>query len=634
MPMMGTSPSLNGNMGLMAPPVPMYSRDDIVEIVNQHERDTDPLRIRMDKDFDLYRLTTHVITDHATGDALENYAIYTTSAPRVFADKVISWQVMAELLIRAPHMDAGGHQEEADNFKERFAIGCLKAADERLIRKLQASLRGQLSSYTTIRGGYVGGRCLLVKNPMTGKTYADITAWDPMHIHWGIGADGLEWACYKIKMTRAQIFKEYGVDLRRDSGGLLGRIGNIFRGSSDAEKEGEYVYDFYDGYTNRVCTEKEDLKPPTPHGSPRVPVYLVLVGPMPLLQSTTASNLVAEVGESIFAGAREIYEKYSDVMSIFLEIVERARKQTVIMESPDGKKLLPEDPYVYPTMIGTRTGDKIYTLTLQEMARETMAYVTQILGEIQRATLPFSAYGETPFQLSGFAITQLRQATETVLSSRIEALSQMYLQIVNLLYDQFMTGAFDGMQLSGRDSSRAYFSQTITPDMLRETCDYTVKLVSQLPQDDMSKWATAKMAKEMNLLSDVDIHDDILGSQDAQQKIDKVRTQMAEQGLPEAQLYTMAMAAANRGETILAQMYVMEYQRLMAMKMMELQQPPPENAKGGKGKGQSPKPKSKGQPPQVLPNAATGAAPQPETSNQGTSLVAPNTPRPGARGQP
>ncbi len=637
-PMQGFNRPMNGNMpGLMAPLSPMYSREDIVEMVNQHERDTDPLRVRMDKDFDLYRLTTHINRDHETGDALENYATYTTSAPRVFADKVISWQVMAELLIRAPHMDAGGHPEEADNFKERFAIGCLKAADERLIRKLQASLRGQLASYVTIRGGYVGGRCLLVKNPMTGKTYADITAWDPMHIHWGIGADGLEWACYKIKMTRTQIWKEYGVDLRRDSGGLLGRIGNIFRGSSDAEKEGVYVYDFYDGQRNTVVTDGETLKPPTPHGSPRVPIYLVLVGPMPLLQSTTATNLVSEVGESVFAGAREIYEKYSDVMSIFLEIVERARRQTVVMESPDGKKTLPEDPFIHPTMIGVRTGDKIYTLTLQEMARETMAYVTQILGEIQRATLPFSAYGETPFQLSGFAITQLRQATETVLSSRIEALTQAYTQIVNLLYDQFMTGAFDGMQLSGRDSSRAYFNQAITPEMIQNTCDYTVKLVSQLPQDDMSKWTTAKMAKELRLQSDVDILDNIVGVQDAQQAIDKVRAQMAEESLPEAQLLTMAMAAASLSVApgdqydILAKMYTMEYQRMMFMKQMQMMSPPTDQ---GGGKGQSTPPKSGGQPPQVQPNAATGAPPQPETSNQGPSLVAPGTPRPGAQGQP
>lgn len=616
-----------GGMQLWQPSAPSYTNSQIIEMVNQHETDMQAMVKRMDGDFDRYRLTSHVNKD-ALGNTLENYAVYTSPAPRTFADKVISWQVLAELLIRAPHMDVGGHEEEQDNFKERFAIGSLRAADERLKRMLQPSLRGQQAFYTTVRGGYIGGRCLLAKNPRTGETYADITCFDPMHTHWCIGADGLEWVCYKIKKTRAQIYREYGVTLNgaNDSRGYVS-------GTSDVEREGVWVYDFYDGQINTVITDAETLKPPTPHGSPRVPVYLVLVGPAPMLQSSATSstaNLMAEVGESIFAGAREVYEKYSDVMSIFLEIVNRARKQTVVAESQDGKKTLEEDPFTTPTTISTRTGDKIYTLELQRMAQETMAYVTQILGEIQRATLPFSAYGETPFQLSGFAITQLRQATETVLSSRIEALEQMNSQIVNLLYDQFMTGSFDGMRLSGVDKQRSYFSQMITPEMMQGTCDYTVKLVSQLPQDDMGKWATAKIAKELGLMGDVDILADILAIQDAQQAIDKVRAQKAEEGLPEAQLYTMMMAAANRGEKEIASMYLAEFQRLMAIKMGIV----PDMAPGAGGQKQlGPGKPSDGQRPEVLPNAATGAAPQPETSNQGPSQVAPGTPRPGAQGQ-
>jgi len=453
-----------------------------------------------------------------------------------------------------------------------------------------------------------------------------------MHIHWGIGADGLEWICHKINMTRAQIKREYGIDPSTTRGDF-----SSFLGSSDAEMEGIAVFDFYDGVINRVFTEGEDLKPPTPHGSPRVPAYLVLVGFLPVLQSDATSEAIAQVGESIFAGAREIYDKFSDVMSIFLEIVERARRQTTVAESRDGKKTLEEDPWVWPTTISTVTGDRVYTLELQKMAQETMAYVTLILGEIQRATLPFSAYGETPFQLSGFAITQLRQATETVLASRIEALEAIYLQISNLLYDQFMTGSFDGIRLSGMDKNRAYFSQRITPQELKGTCDYTVRLVSQLPQDDMSKWTTAQIAKQLRLLSDVDILDNIVGIQDAQQAIDKLRTQMAEEGLPEAQLFSMMNAAASRSASpddeyaTLAKMYLMEFQRMMAVKLGMMPPAPPDGSGQGGGQQQG---GGGGQRPETLPNAARGGPPPPETSNQGPSFVAPNTPRPGAQGQP
>lgn len=630
-PIPGIPPSTNGDgigldLSTATTILPFYTREDIVEMVNQHETDTQPLRERMDRDFDRYRLTTHRIRDHVTGEEIKGYAVYTSSAPRTYADKVISWQTLAELLIRVPHIEVGDHQEEADNLKERFAIGCLEAADERLKRALQPALRDQQAFYCTVRGGYIGGRCLLAKRP-DGSTYADITAWDPMHIHWGVGPDGLDWACHKIKKTRAQIRREYGVDIGGDGGDPFHRL---LHGSSDAEREGIDVYDFYDGVMNTVVTRSETLKPSTPHGSPRVPVALVLIGAMPMLQSEAATNLVAEVGESIFAGAREIYDRYSDVMSIFLEIVERARKQTIVAESRDGKKTLPQDPFLHPTTISTVTGEKVYTLELQKMAQETMAYVSQILGEVQRATLPFSAYGETPFQLSGFAITQLRQATETVLASRIEAHTQLYLQMSNLLFDQFMTGSFEGMRLSGVGRNRKYFSQTIRPDMLRDTCNYTVKFVSQLPQDDMSKWAMARIASEF--LSTRDILDNVVGIQDSQQAIDKKKLEMAERGLPEAVLYDMAMAAADRGEEVIANIYLMEYKRLLAVKMGQMPPSPTDQGGGQRPPGPQGGGSAGGQRPEVIPRAMTGAPPAPGTSNQGPSFVAPNTPRPGARG--
>lgn len=618
--------STNGDgMGMAPPPPTIYTRDQIVEMVNQHEKDMEPLRQRMEGDYDQYRLVEHMNRDLESGDVLTGYAVYTSNEPRAFADKIISWGVMAELLLRVPHLEVGQHEAEADNLKERFAIGCLKAADERLIRALQPTLRGQQSFFTAVRGGYVGGRCLLVKRP-DGSTYPDITAWDPMHIHWSVSPDGLEWVCYKIKKTRAQIKREYGIEV----GGTYLASSGDGDNSIDAEKEGIPVYDFYDGMVNWVFTDGEDLKPPTPHGSPRVPVYLVLMGPTPLLQSEAASNLVADVGESVYAGARKVYEKYNDIMSIMLEIVQRARRQTVITESADGKKTLPFDPFKQGTEIATRSGEKIYTLELQQMAREAGAYMGLVSGEIQRVTLPHTAYGELEFQLSGFAINTLRQGIETVLASSMKAMSQMYLQIANLLYDQFMTGAFDGIKLSGRDSSRSYFNQTITPQELQGTCDYTTEMVSQLPEDDVSKWAMAKIATDGRFLSRVDILDNIVGIQDSQQAIDKVKLEMAERGLPEAIMYDMMMAAANRGEFQIAQLYLMEYQRIMAVKMGLV--PPAPADGGGEPGGQRPAPQGGGgQRPEVMPRAATGAPPPRETSNDGPSRVAPRTPRPRAR---
>ena len=594
--------------------------DEILEMVDTHERDSEVLRSRMDGDSGLYRLEEHVNRDPVTKEILKNYATFTSSSPRSYADKVISWLVLAELLIRVEHMEAGAHPDQVDNLKERFADGCLRAADERLKRRAEPSLRRQQALFCSVLGGYIGGRALLV-NRADGSSYPDITAWDPMHIRFGVTAEGLDWMAYKVKKTAAQLRGAYP---EADLSWLRDRSG---RGSTDVEKEGVWCVDWYDENVNTLIADGKVLKPATLHGSPRVPCYLTLVGAMPARQSQGASNLMAGVGESIYAGAREVYRKKNDVLSIMAELVARARRQTVITESADGKKTLPEDPFKEGTEIALRTGDKIYTLVMQKMAEDAPAYLQALLGEEQRATLPFSSYGETPFQLSGFAITQLRQATETVIASRVEALTDMYEQIVHLLYDQFMTGNFNGMKLSGRDRSRNYFSMYMSPEMLVNSCDYTVRLTSQLPQDDAANWQVARTAKETGLLSDDDIRDNILKLQDSQQAADKIRAQKAKELLPEAVLFELMKAAEARGDIVIAKMYLAEFQRLMAVKLGIM----PEA--GGGAPGQEPGQGGAGMPPEVLPHALTGAAPQPETSNDGPSRVAPGTPRPGRRRQ-
>jgi hypothetical protein len=48
------------------------------------------------------------------------------------------------------------------------------------------------------------------------RTYADVTDWDPRNTYWGMGPDGLAWACNKEYKSRSQIIAEYGEDPAED----------------------------------------------------------------------------------------------------------------------------------------------------------------------------------------------------------------------------------------------------------------------------------------------------------------------------------------------------------------------------------------------------------------------------------
>ena len=315
------------------------------------------------------------------------------------------------------------------------------------------------------------------------------------------------------------------------------------------------------------------------------------------------------------------------MMSIMLELTARARRQGLKIKSRDGTKTLDEDPYKEGTEISLAQGEDVEPLGLMEMSRETGAFLGLLSGELQRGALPHSIYGELQFQLSGFAINTLRQGINSILEPRIKALEAAYTRICMLLNDQYLTDAFDSMQLSGEDMNRNYFSEEITPDAIRNAGDIVIKFVGQLPEDDMSKMSMAQMAREGQspLLPDLFIRDKILGLQDGDLVDDAIKEQQAERTLPEATLYTLLSASENRGRDDLAQFYYGELLHILRQKEMERSQAEQAMQQPQAPEGATPPTAD----PRVMPNAMMGVPPPTPTPPQGT--VAPETPRPNAQ---
>ena len=596
-----------------------YKPEEIIALVDNHYDLTEPLRSRMDDDHKLYRLEEF--------DAGEGYQSYTSNEPQVYADKLISWMTTAELIIRIPYGNSEREQRENNDSKEKFLAGLLKAADERLINRFQPTVRQQMAWFITLRGWYAG-RALLVKDD-EGETYVDIQPWDPMHTYWGEGRKGIAWACYKTIKTPSEIKAIWGVDLQGE-------------GTDNTDEEGIDVYDFYDSEDNIVCTDDTVLKKRTKHGADRPPVFLGPVGATPLVQSITDTgnnDTIEDYGESCYKSSRDLFDKHNFMMSVMLELTARSRRQGLKVKSRDGTKTLEEDPFKEGSEIALGQGEDVEPLGLLEMARESGAFMGMVSGEMQRGGLPHSIYGQLEFQLSGFAINTLRQGVETVLVPRLTALERAYKTIFELMCDQYISGAFKSIEVSGQDQNRMYFSEEISSDTIKNAGDVEVSLVGQLPQDEMSKMSMAQIAREgpTPLLSDVFIRDNILGLQSADQMDDSIKVQMSESMLPEAGLWTMLQAALRSGREDLAQFYQGELMKLFQMKRMEqLQMMQGMAPQGGgmppQGPAGPPPPMGgpPGLPPQVMPNAGLGVPPVAPTAPVGPS-VPPGTPRPGAQ---
>ena len=593
--------------------------EDIIDKVEAHHDATNTLRDRMDADHRLYTLEPY--------DAGDGYQSYTSNEPQTYADKVVSWLTAADMVIRIPPNGNPRNNREINNDKERFIIGALRSADDRLVKSLVPALKDQLAWHITVRGWYAG-RALLSKTE--GKTVVDITPWDPMHTHWGVGSDGLDWACYRIKKTKEEIESQYGVRL----------------GEDNTDTDGVTVYDYYDREYNTVVIPGRFIKKRTPHSTGgSVPVFLGPVGSTPLVQSLEWSSIedtLEDYGESVYKATRHLYDNHNLMMSVMLELTARARKQGLKVRSRDGTKTLEEDPYQEGTEISLGQGEDVEPLGLMEMARESGAFMGLVSGEMQRGSIPHTVYGEIPFQLSGFAINTLRQGVESVLVPRVAAMQKAYVQISNMLCDQYQSGSFEAMELTGRDNNRMYFSETITPDRIREGGDPEIKLVTNLPEDDMSRYGMAQIAREGQtpLLPDLWIRDNILGIQDSDQIEDAVKEQIGERTLPEAGLWSLYQAAVKQGRDDLAQLYLGELLSLLFAKAKQMEQtmsgpvgPPMGIPSPGQGQAPpaeaGPPPIPPMPPPEVMPPAMAGVPP-PMPTPQGGPVVPPGQPRPGA----
>ena len=587
--------------------------EDIISLVDSHYNSTEPLRQRMEDDHSLYRLEEY--------DAGEGYQSYTSNEPQTYADKVMGWITGAEMTVRIPHDGADADTRSKNDDKERFLIGVLKAADDRLGSMMVPPLRDQLAWYTVIRGWYAG-RALLAKKE-DGSTYVDITPWDPLHTYWGTGSHGLEWACHKVPKTRNQILSEYGIKVDWES------VDSV---------DGVMVYDFYDNEMNTIIIHNGSMERPMhrvvkrqiKHGAGVVPVFIGPIGSNPYVVALNQSNMqdtISDVGESVFKATRDLYPKHNLMMSTMLELTARSRRQGLKVRSRDGTKTLEEDPFLEGSEIALGQGEDVEPLGMLEVARETGAFMGLVAGEMQRGSLPHSVYGEVPFQLSGYAINTLRQGVDTIVGKYLRGIEKAYEMIFNVISDQFASGAYKSMELSGMDKNRMYFSKEITHGGLRGTGMPVVNLVGQLPQDDMTKFSMAQIAREgpTPLLSDRAIRDRILAIQDADQMEDAIKEQLAERMLPEATLWSLLRAAENQGREDLAQFYLGELLLVLMekqKKMQEMMAPPaPPMGPGG----------PPGMNPEVMPNAMMGVPP-PMPVPQAGPLVPPGTPRPGAQG--
>ena len=583
-----------------------YTPSEVVAMVERVEAATAGRRKRMDEDYRLQRGDAYDTNTDGEGNPIgTDFRSFTANEAGAFVKKVVAVLAAAQLLIDVPYGPAQAGERQRYDLKERFASGLLVQADDLLVQNLEVPLLDQLCWYSPNRG-WIAIRALLM-NQEDGTTVATAKPWDPRNVYWEMGRGAPLWVCHRSTRPAGAVLAEFpraNLNAREDADPVV-------------------VYDMYTAGENALMTAEGVLKRWTQHGSPRLPVVIVPVPTQPQIWSDTGSttafglpDTLDDYGEGILATNRPLFNHLNEVMSITLELMAKAREPAGLVFTDEEDTEMDEHPSKKGGVKYLAREDKYQELPPPETTRDALQFMSAVTGMLQRGGLPYSAYGEVNFTLSGYAITQLNQQMMTVIGPQTRAIGRAVRGVLDLWVDQFATGQFNPMTVRGMGRNKDYLQTTIVPEQLANLPPFRVQLVAQLPQDDISRLAAAQKAREGDVpfLPDRWLQENFLHLPDTMLIDSQIKEQLAERAAPAAMALTLARGAFENGKPEIGQVYLDAYiQMKLQSKMVGAQ------ANGGKGP-EAPAPS--GLPPTTLPFMAEEGVP-----------VTPNPPT-GAEGQP
>lgn len=496
----------------------------IQNAIKNKETDLRQLRTRMQEDFDLFTLAEYESED-ATGKKRKGYESYTSSASRNFFNKVLDGMNRAALSIqiKLPE-DATEEARKAASKGELYLFGALAAIDRRQAKKGEPPLREVLGFFACSRG-WAAMRALVYVPKGEKEVVFDVCPWDPLHVIWEAGANGLIWVAFKRRITRAQAKAENDYDLPSDEADAI---------------------DFWDSERNSVIVNGVFVKEPTAHNIGHPPVFIASVGSMPTMQpalteggSNPEDSLMEYRGDSVWGASRKLYKPFNKYVSRLMDTQERSVAGSLVHKSKDGKRTLDGDPYRTFQEIPVAEGEEISPLELPKAPAETGALLGIINDDIQRSTLPDPlSYGGAKEAMSGRALSVLADATRSVYSPGTSVIAQGYTWLCEELLSQYGNKGTRATTMRGFKGNGDFFSSKIKPTDIDPGWFVSVKVEPRLPRDKeaeimMALAATQRRGPEQQQLMSTDTaREELVNMRDPDAEEDKVLAEMGKSMLP------------------------------------------------------------------------------------------------------
>jgi hypothetical protein len=396
---------------------------------------------------------------------------------------------------------------------ERFARGLFQSMDEQRIRRGQQLFQLQLAFYVAIRGGAFAR----VWFDPDRKIYPfSVALWDPRTVVYEGGLDSLSFACHHY---RAPLY-----DIRESWPDVAGIDG--LQADQDGNVE---VYDAWwlqDGKAyNCVFTTSLTLKPSTEVPKlDHLPVFMVrMAGPdiEALWDQMGDTKPVLDAWESIYATNKTTYPWMNRIATLYGLYLRDAAIGSRVASGTG----LPNDPAQvekalkpFKVLIGQNIDVK--TVAPPSMAAEAKEFFAFLQGEEQRGGVPYSTFGTTQFQLSGFAINQLQGALSIMTQPVQQAMEWMYRLCADEAIQQFRQRGKRTLEIRGMDQRRQQFIEQIKRSDIRDKYYMEVEILPESPVDELQRAQIGEAWKSMGI-DPITIMDEVLHIDDPRQVLNR-----------------------------------------------------------------------------------------------------------------
>ena len=429
----------------------------------------------------------------------------TTNFAKVLARKVSNGVGYAERIIRV--LDDADNEEFRDknNAYERWCVGVLEMADERLQSGgMNSTVQGESAWNAVVRGGWIGTRAVLIKDAQ-GETIPDIVPVDPRNLVYEKGRGEPLWAAIITQRAKQDIRDEYP---RFRFG-----IENNVQHHDDDDDELARVIDYYwteDGKRmNCVIIDGQYAKKPTDTFAVNFPIVIRLIGNNPGVMNYSLKDTIdgtreipgiEDVGDSIFAALRHVIPQVNRLASYRMALTARAVQGTLIVKSRDGTKELDQDAFSSGAELGLSTDndEDIGLLPISQLTSDAGQLEGELRLDESNAGLSDPALGRLTSPVSGAALQILSQADNEVVAPFLKAVESMLAGVLDNLGRQYETGRYKDIEVRGKTHTDQPFNKVIAPDDIKGHNLLSVELRQTQPQDDFALWQAAQVASQVD----------------------------------------------------------------------------------------------------------------------------------------